>query len=76
MTQVLHECPAPGCTRTIAIRFYACPVHWRRLPADLKLAVLTSWGRRRAGAPGAREEHEAAKANAYAWLAEHAGAAS
>jgi hypothetical protein len=76
MTDIGHACPAPTCPRSVPLDRYACPVHWRRLPSDLQLAVVIAWGRRRKGVEGAKEAHEAAKAAADKWLADHAGAAT
>jgi hypothetical protein len=66
-----RRCPAPGCTRTVPSGYYACRVDWRRIPPELKTAVLRAWGRRLAGAPGATQEHEDAKAAADTWLVGH-----
>ena len=62
----------PGCGRTIRLSFYACGLCWRRLPAELRTAILRAWGRRQRGVEGAAAEHEHAKVDADAWLQENA----
>jgi hypothetical protein len=66
-----RKCPAPGCGRTVPHGRYACAVDWRRLPADMRTAILRAWGRRLAAVEGATKEHEDAKAVADAWLVGH-----
>lgn len=73
---IRHPCPAPGCARQIPLHHYACPADWRRLPADLKLRVLITFGRRRDGAKDAVQPHEDAKAAADQWLADHSPGAT
>ena len=41
-----HKCAVPGCPAIIASRLLMCLRHWRRVPADLKVAV---WRGYRAG---------------------------
>lgn len=48
-----------------------CTGCWQRLPGDLRTAILRAWGRRGAGAAGAREEHTAALVTAEVWFAVH-----
>ena len=36
-------CPTPGCGRTAAAGQLLCPMHWRRVPADLKAEVWRTW---------------------------------
>ena len=31
-----HECPAPGCGRTIPTRLFACRTDWYRLPKTIR----------------------------------------
>lgn len=40
-----HRCRWPGCTRAIARRLWACPDHFKRLPADIRarLARVPRW---------------------------------
>jgi hypothetical protein len=66
-----RACPAPGCGTAIGMYTYACGHHWRGLPAGLRLDITRAFGRRKAGAPGAIAEHQAAMAAADTWLTEH-----
>lgn len=63
--------PCPGCGRTVRPAQYACGGCWRRLPANHRTAILRAWGRRQRGTEGAAAEHELAKSDAGAWLAEN-----
>lgn len=62
-----RACPSPGCNSRVPSGRYACSLDWRRLPADLRTAILRAWGRRLNGAEGAMVEHQVAKDAADAW---------
>lgn len=67
----MRECPA--CGAEIDMSMLACKVDWFRLPKPFQRAVTRAW-RRRVDTPrdeGARTAHEAAKAAAERWYAEH-----
>lgn len=60
--------PCPGCGTPVRPGLYACGGCWRRIPGDLRTAILRAWGRRLHGEPGPVAEHDTAKATADAWL--------
>ena len=66
---LLHPCP--GCAHQIKVRMYACPGCWRRLPGNLRTAIVRAYGRRQHGVDGAAGEHTKAKATATEWLEQH-----
>lgn len=74
MTRHLRH-PCGGCGNPVRVAMYACPYAcpgcWRRLPGDLRTAILRAWGRRQHGEPGAAKEHVRAKARVAAWFEEH-----
>lgn len=51
-----HLCHAPGCTRTIPPRLFACPAHWRLVPRWLQAWLLKEYrsGQERDKKPSAR----------------------
>jgi hypothetical protein len=63
--------PCPGCSTPVRAAMYACGGCWRRLPGNLRTAILRAWGRRLAGTGGAAAEHDAARAAGAAWYAHH-----
>jgi len=69
--QARHPCPGPSCGAPVRAPLYACWGCWRRLPGNLRTAILRAWGRRLAGTDGAATEHETAKAAAASWYAQH-----
>ncbi len=56
-----HKCAVPGCPARIDSRLLMCLRHWRRVPADLKVAV---WREYRAGMGSAYDVAVAAAVDA------------
>lgn len=67
----MRECPR--CGAEIESALLACKPCWFRLPQAYRRAVSSAWKRRLAHPrdAGARRAHEAAKAAAERWYAEH-----
>lgn len=42
-----HDCPAPGCTRSLPGYLLACNAHWFALPPDLRRRITRAWQDRR-----------------------------
>jgi predicted amidophosphoribosyltransferase len=67
MTRMMrHQCP--GCAKPIKVERFACGGCWRRIPGDLRTAIVRAWGRRKHGVTGAVGEHLKAKTAAAEWL--------
>jgi len=38
-----HTCPAPGCGRQVAAKWFACPADWRLVPRGLQARIYAHY---------------------------------
>jgi hypothetical protein len=62
-----HECPAPGCARTVSHDRLACYTDWNRLPRPIRTSVWTAYKLH----GNASTEHQAAVRLALRWYSDH-----
>lgn len=64
---MMHECPAPGCTKQVPHGKLACSADWMRIPKPLRSAVWAAYYGKGMGS----SEHLAAITLAVRWLKEN-----
>lgn len=71
MSELTHQCPAPGCKRRVVPDHrLSCPVHWFQLSSAVRSEVWRTYRT----APGSQEHHAAIASARAEWreLAEKA----
>ena len=64
---MMHQCPAPGCTKEVVHGKLACSYDWLRIPKPLRNAIWSAYYGNGMGSP----EHLAAITLAARWLKEN-----